>query len=239
MIYITGDIHGNTSRVEECGKNYGLTEKDTLIIAGDFGCIFGQPYNDEKRLDSLAALPFMILFLDGNHECFPQIYSYPEEQWNGGRIHRIRKNILHLMRGQVFTLNGITVFTMGGGYSIDMMYRIPGRSWWPEELPSEAEYTEAWKNLKKHDNSVDVIVSHAAPDETMRMFEQTGVISSRFPQEMKLNRFLENVLHTVRYKHYYFGHMHLDSQLPHDQVALYYDVYRMDTGEHVEPQNVR
>ena len=26
---------------------------------------------------------------------------------------------------------------MGGGYSIDQMLRIPGRSWWPEEMPSD------------------------------------------------------------------------------------------------------
>ena len=43
------------------------------------------------QLDALAALPYTILFLDGNHECFPEIFAYPEEMWNGGRIHRIRR----------------------------------------------------------------------------------------------------------------------------------------------------
>ena len=35
---------------------------------------------------------------------------------------------------------------MGGGYSIDVMYRIPGRTWWPEEMPGDAEYAEALGN---------------------------------------------------------------------------------------------
>ncbi len=129
MIYVTGDTHGEVSRFEKIHEQYWLTENDALIVAGDFGCIFGLGRRDEMKLDALAAMPYTILFLDGNHECFPQIYAYSEERWNGGRIHRIRPNILHLMRGQVYDMDGISVFTMGGGYSIDMMYRIPGRSW--------------------------------------------------------------------------------------------------------------
>lgn len=128
MIYVTGDTHGEVSRFEELKRKYFLSRQDTLIVAGDFGCIFGMGRRDEAKLDVLAALPYTILFLDGNHECFPEIFAYPEEMWNGGRIHRIRPNVLHLMRGQVYELNGLTVFTMGGGYSIDVMYRINGET---------------------------------------------------------------------------------------------------------------
>lgn len=103
-------------------------------------------------------------------------------------------------------------------------------------MPSEEEYAEAWENLKKHDLCVDVMISHAAPDETMQMFMQTGVISNRFLKELKLNLFLENARQTVRHKRYYFGHMHLDVELFRNQVALYNEVYRLDTGRLVEPQ---
>lgn len=230
MIYITGDTHGEVSRFEAIRKQYGLTANDILIVAGDFGCIFGLGKQDERKLDTLSGLPYTILFIDGNHECFPQIFSYPEEVWHGGRVHRIRPNVLHLMRGQVFDMNGTSIFTMGGGYSIDVAYRIPGRSWWPQELPSDEEYDEALRNLSAHDNKVDVILSHVAPEETMQMFLQTGVISSRYLQEGRLNVFLENVRQTVAHKHYYFGHMHLDRQLFRNQTALYYDVYQLETG---------
>ena len=238
MIYITGDTHGEVSRFSELHTQYQLTEEDTLIVAGDFGCIFGLGWRDEHKLDTLAELPYTILFLDGNHECFPQIFSYPEEMWNGGRVHRIRSNILHLMRGQVYELEGVSFFTMGGGYSIDQMLRIPGRSWWPEEMPSDEEYDEAWANLQKHSNKVDVIISHAAPEETMQMFVQTGVISHRYLQEGRLNVFLENVRQTVEHKHYYFGHMHIDKRLFRNQTALFYDVYCLPTGRKVMRKDV-
>lgn len=185
---------------------------------------------DEAKLDALVALPYTILFLDGNHECFPEIFTYLEEMWNGGRIHRIRPNVLHLMRGQVYDLNGLTVFTMGGGYSIDVMYRIPGRTWWPEEMPGDAEYAEAWENLKRHGGKVDVIISHTAPEQAMQLFTETGVIRNCFPQEMKLNLFLEEVRQKVAHRHYYFGHMHVDQRLSGNMTALYYDVYHLETG---------
>lgn len=240
MYYITGDTHGEVSRFEYIHNQYQLTEKDSLIVAGDFGCIFGMGVRDDTKLDMLAELPYTILFVDGNHECFPEIYSYPEEYWNGGRVHRIRHNILHLMRGQVFDLDTTSVFTMGGGYSIDVMYRIPGRTWWPEEMPTDEEYAEAWRNLKNRGNKVDVIISHAAPEETMRMFDETGIIYHHFPQESKLNVFLENVRQAVQHRHYFFGHMHLDERLFRNQIAIYQDVYELSSGKKAEPpQNAR
>ena len=57
MIYVTGDTHGEVVRFEELKRKYFLSRKDTLIVAGDFGCIFGMGRRDEVKLDALAALP--------------------------------------------------------------------------------------------------------------------------------------------------------------------------------------
>ena len=65
MIYITGNTHGEVSRFEEIHEQYGLTDKDTLIVASDFGYIFGLGRRDEYKLDTLARLPYTILFIDG------------------------------------------------------------------------------------------------------------------------------------------------------------------------------
>ena len=97
-------------------------------------------------LDELAEKPYQILFIDGNHENFNALNSYPVEEWNGGKVHRIRKNILHLMRGQVFTIEGKTFFTMGGAYSIDKHLRKEGYSWWSDEKPNDAENGESDEN---------------------------------------------------------------------------------------------
>ena len=46
--------------------------------------------------------------------------KYPTEEWNGGKIQRIRPHVIHLMRGQVFDLQGYSFFTMGGARSHDI-----------------------------------------------------------------------------------------------------------------------
>jgi predicted phosphodiesterase len=90
------------------------SENDYLIVCGDFGYIFLNDDREKAFLDYLETKPYTICFVDGNHENFPVIYSYPKELWHGGYIHRIRKNILHLMRGQVFEIEGKKIFTFGG-----------------------------------------------------------------------------------------------------------------------------
>lgn len=125
MIYVTGDTHGHLRQIQKLEEYYchSWTEKDFLIICGDFGFIFADDEEEKRVLDELEKRPYTILFVDGNHENFPAIFRYPEEIWNGGRVHRIRKNILHLMRGQVFEIDGKSFFTFGGAYSIDKEYR--------------------------------------------------------------------------------------------------------------------
>ena len=63
--------------------------------------------------------------------------------------------MIHLMRGQIFTIDGLKFFTFGGAYSIDKMSRAEGISWFPEEIPSREEYEEGWANLEKEDFQVD------------------------------------------------------------------------------------
>ena len=72
----------------------------------------------------LSELPYTILFVDGNHENFDRLLSeFPIEDWNGGKVHKIRPNIIHLMRGHVFEIEGKRIFAMGGGYSVDKYMR--------------------------------------------------------------------------------------------------------------------
>ena len=147
MIYITGDTHGDHIRFIE--NNMGddeWTEKDYLIVCGDFGFVFLNNDSEKEFLDFLEKKPYTICFCDGNHENFPAIFSYPKELWNGGYVHRIRNNVLHLMRGQVFQIDGKKIFTMGGAYSIDRYVRKLNFSYWKEELPNNQEYHEASKN---------------------------------------------------------------------------------------------
>jgi len=221
LIYITGDTHGEQARFAAL-REYGEPEwtgDDCLIVCGDFGYIF---YDDEKErlfLDELEQKPYTVCFVDGNHENFPAICRYPVETWNGGKVHRIRRNVLHLMRGQVFDIDGKTFFTMGGAYSIDRYMRKEGVSYWNEEVPDGDDYREASENLKRCGHKVDYIITHTAPREMiMRMGHYPD------PQDMELTGFLEWIMYEVKYKHWYCGHWHMDREMSENFTALWYDV---------------
>jgi len=181
-------------------------------------------------LDQLEKENYTILFVDGNHENFDELYKYPVESWRGGKVHRVRKNVIHLMRGQIFHFPelGICIFSMGGAYSIDKMYREPGKSWWPQEMPSEEEYDEARRNLEKADFKVDYIITHTLPEDSMSIFHPYH------PEEVKLSFFLEWVRENVDYKHWYAGHLHRDEDIWRHQTLLLYDVRDLITNIPVE-----
>ena len=78
---------------------------------------------------------------------------YPIELWKGEKVHRIKENILHLMRGQVFIIDEIKIFTMEGAISIDKEFRVLGRTWWYEEDLSKSEVDEAIANLNVYNGN--------------------------------------------------------------------------------------
>lgn len=222
MIYITGDIHGDIVRMDVPFIPEEITEGDYLIICGDFGFIFFDNEAEKKVLDKLAQKPFTILFTDGNHENFKALNNYPVEEWNGGKVHRIRKNILHLMRGQVFSIEGKTFFTMGGAYSIDRYRRQKDISYWEEELPGREEYAEATSSIMAHNKKFDYIITHTVPRMIIGMM---GYYPD--PHDMELTGFLEWIMYECSFKHWYFGHFHEDRKITDRFTALYYDVIKI------------
>ncbi len=221
MIYVTGDTHGEAD-VFQAGaacRDKALKENDILIVCGDFGYIFFGEEREEGFLDFLATKPYTICFCDGNHESFTLLKQYPEEEWNGGRVHRIRSNILHLMRGQVFTIEGKKVFTMGGAYSIDKHLRKEGYSWWSDEKPNDAEYKEAIRNLHANNMQVEYVITHTAPAEIIR---RMGYIPD--PHDAELTGFLEWIMYEVKYKEWFFGHWHEDRDYDRNLHGLWLDV---------------
>lgn len=210
---VRGDTHGEEGVfIHLIDEHLDVLEKDDkLFICGDFGYVWDDGFRERKFLEYMAnELKFTILFVDGNHENHRLLGDYPEEEWCGGKIHVIGRDkagtpkIIHLMRGQVYEIDGKTFFTFGGGYSRDKWMRQEGVSWWPEEMPTDDEMVAAIKNLEKHNNTVDYILSHTAPEYIMML---------SYPEhreEQPLNNFLQWVKENVSYKHWFFGHLHLE-----------------------------
>ena len=125
MIYITGDCHRNFERfnTRNFPEQKEMTKDDYVLICGDFGGIWNKDTENKEEtwlLDWLDCKTFTTLFIDGNHENFDRLYAYPVEEWHGGKIHKIRPSVLHLMRGQVFEIAEKKVFTFGGASSHDI-----------------------------------------------------------------------------------------------------------------------
>ena len=181
-----------------------------------FGGLWHEGRRDEIQLVLLEDLPFTIAFVDGNHENFTALSKYPVGEWNGGKVQFLRPHVIHLMRGQIFTLEGRTFFTMGGASSHDVedgildpasegyherllrlliegkrQYRILGQSWWPEELPSEEEYAEARRNLDAYGWTVDYIITHSPPSSLAERLDR---------QRDELTDFLEEIRQKGSYR---------------------------------------
>ena len=246
MIYITGDTHGEWMtrlRKDSFPEQEDMTTDDLVIIAGDFG-LWHDNATERYNLDWLDGRSFTTLFVDGNHENFDRLYSFPVSEWNGGKVHKIRPSVIHLMRGQVFTLQEKTFFTFGGASSHDIKdgilerddprirqyaeeykaFRINHLSWWEQELPSDEEMAEGLKNLEEHGNKVDYIITHS-PDTLMLRQMDRG---SRYYKRDRLTDYLLQVRQKVDFKQWIFGHMHRDANFCHDRsVCLYEQIVRL------------
>ena len=121
-------------------------------------------------------------------------------------MHKIRDNIIHLMRGQIFEINGKTIFTMGGAVSIDKHIRHEGISWWREEVPSDAEIREAMTNLDKHNWTVDYVITHATDSRHLKG------LNENFKQD-EVTKILDNLIPNIKYKHWFGGHYHMDKSI--------------------------
>lgn len=227
MIYVTGDTHGNNDILklyDLAAKTPGLDKDDYVIIAGDFGGVWNRKtlFAD---LNNYSNLPFTTLFVDGNHENYDLLRTFPVNEWNGGKVQMIRPDIIHLMRGQVYEIDGRTFFTFGGATSIDKYMRREGLSWWSEERPSDDELREGIDNLKRFENNVDYIITHSCDEKALwypplrtREFKM-GV----YPENQMLSYF-EDIL---TYRHWYFGHYHMDADLTEKKTVLYQKIVRL------------
>lgn len=218
MVYITGDTHIpidigklNTKQFKE--QNV-MSRSDFLIVCGDFGAVWDNSKSDfywRKWLDNKT---FTTLFVDGNHENFHLLNRMPMVEFCGGTAHQVSSHIFHLMRGEIYEICGRKYFCMGGATSHDKMFRVKDKSWWSEELPTNEEFEHALNSLNSVGWEVDYVITHCAAKETQRD------IASWYEND-NLTSFLQIVKENCKYKHWYFGHYHIDKDIDDRHHALY------------------
>lgn len=225
MIFITGDTHRirdiEKLEPEQFPEQELLTRDDYLIIAGDFGAVWSGDAQDDEILEYHDFKNYTTLFVAGNHENYDLLEKYPVEIWRGGKVRRIRENVLQLMNGQIFEIDGKTLFIMGGATSVDKILRKEGISWWPQEEPAQENYEEALENLKKAGYSVDYIITHTCPEKVRK--ESFSVFDGFVEYSSPVEQFLDEVYDNVSYKKWFAGHFHIDREFREYRLRILYN----------------
>lgn len=243
-IYITGDTHGQLNLDKLYALSFdvqGLTKDDYVIICGDLGLIWYEDGSEspiaqeyERRLDWLDSKSWTTLFIDGNHENHDRLASYPVEKWHGGRVHKIRPSVIHLMRGEMFDIDGKSFFCMGGAASIDRAQRIEGKSWWASEIPDEAEKAHAMETLDEHGWKCDVVLTHDCPTHVQY---ELGIRCGASYHADSWSEWLQFVADKLTFGHWFFGHYHQDMKHigPGGKfTAIFQLIYDLDDGDWTE-----
>ncbi|MBQ8576197.1 MAG: metallophosphoesterase [Clostridia bacterium] len=229
MIYVTGDMHGDY-RIFSQKKFKNIKEGDTLIVCGDFGFIWNGDLKEKKTLDKLAKKKYNICFVDGTHENFELLSKYPVINFAGGKAHKIRENIFHLMRGQVFEIEGEHIFAMGGGESPDVDLRY-GDNWSNAEIPTREEMREGATNLERYKFKVDYVITHE-PAQKIKNFLK---LKDNEPLLVSgLNAYFQELSTSCDYTRWFFGSLHEDKFVSSSQIAVFQNLINVQTGELVK-----
>ncbi len=230
MIFATGDMHGDYALFAQ-KKFKSIKEGDTLLVCGDFGFIWNGDAKEKKILDKLGKKKYKILFVDGTHENFELLSRYPVVSFAGGKAHKIRDNIYHLMRGQIFEIEGEKIFAMGGGESPDIDMRMDHDTWSRAEIPTREEMSEGAINLERCKYRVDYIVTHE-PAQKIKNFLK---LKDNEPLTVSgLNAYLQELSSNCDYTRWFFGSLHEDKFVSASQIALFQNLVNVQTGEVIE-----
>ena len=215
MIYITGDVHGDYEAFSERSLKQ-IKGGDKLIITGDFGFIWDNSKKELKNFVKLTRKKFDILFVEGAHENFELLSKYSEADLYRGKAYKLAHNIYCLKRGEVYLIDGKTVFALGGG--ADPHEEAASES---PSMPTDEELKYAVDSIQKLRRRVDLIVTHEAPASVKKLIDRSAAIND-------LNIFLDTVMHNTQYGHWYFGSLHKDRPVSDKLTCVFEEVHRAE-----------
>ena len=205
MIYFASDMHAECrDALEEYEKI--ATENDLLIILGDLYIKCENTEENRSFTDFFFSLKSNIAFIEGNHDNHPFINSHPEEEWNGGLVHRLSPNAVHLIRGNVYEIEGLNFLVMGGCKSSPRWKEMG--LWFDGEEPTAEEINLAYKNLSE--KKIDVILTHKY--ETAK--------TENAPHD-SLDGFIHYLKNNPAYKLWISGHWHEERRFSEKCVCVY------------------
>jgi Icc-related predicted phosphoesterase len=214
MVFLTGDIHGDPTRVIEFYKKSGFSDSDIIIILGDVGANYYSGSRDALVKSMLNGIGVDVLCIHGNHEMRPaNIPSYHLTEWNGGKVW-IEDEYPHLLfakDGEIYSIEGNRYIAIGGAYSVDKYYRLAmNYGWWEDEQPSDEIKQYVEKQLEE--NEINIVLSHTCP----LKYEPTEVFLSQVDQskvDKSTEIWLDKIEDNLKYMAWFCGHWHTDKRI--------------------------
>lgn len=225
MVFITGDVHGDADfeKLIQLRTN-NVSLNDTLIILGDAG-ICWSPEFTQNIIPLYRKLNITIIFLDGNHENFDMLESFPLIQYKGALMHQIDDHIFHVLRGEIIEIEGFTMLCIGGAHSIDKHLRTEHISWWSQEDITNHDVDNAIWNLKRYNNKVDFVLTHCVDSPTVK--EAFHFRSDKSSDQLN---FIDKL---VDYRRWFFGHYHFDVSVGKRKECIYQRIIKLEKTVHM------
>jgi len=262
--YIYGDLHnGDYGELLPLSKNNfpiqkKLTKDNILFQLGDFGCYLHYPTTEDYKKElrnrkDLSSRNFTLFVILGNHENFDLIYDLPlVEKW-GGLVYeeKLEGGSIYIAKhGEVYTINGKTIFVYGGARSSDIEYRHSfdeigkyksvkkyrygeyiGRrrkkiklsqvTYWKEEIPSSLDQLNALYNLAKHNYKVDYVMTHTCPQSIIPQVFENTVDNFDNKFSCPVAYFLDKVYLKINFSKWFFAHFHLNKEFKSEKGIFY------------------
>lgn len=212
-IFITGDTHGDFTRIEAFCKKMETTKEDMIIILGDVGINYYLSKRDTLLKKKLSEFPITLFSLYGNHECRPEnIKTYEEKKFCNGIVYMEEEypNLLFAKDGEVFNFHDKKVLVIGGSYSVDKYYRLmKGWAWFEDEQPSEEIKAYVEKQIKAYDYTFDLVLSHTCPFKAQPIHLFLPSINQSLVDN-STELWLQEIADKLTFTNWYYGHYHSD-----------------------------
>ncbi|WP_139653477.1 metallophosphoesterase [Raoultibacter phocaeensis] len=213
MFYVTGDTHGSFSHIRRFARSRDLGTSDTIVSLGDTSLNYHGDERDDKAKRKLAALPFTLLSLRGNHDRNPlEVDGMETHPWNGGTVQcePAYPNILYAVDGSVFDFEGLSVAAIGGAYSVDRGYRLEnGYTWFADEQLDDEQKRTVEAALEARGWAVDCVLTHTCPKKYLPHEALFDTIDQSTVDD-STEAWLDILEERLTYRRWYCGHFHID-----------------------------